>query len=123
MMKHLACGMAQTLFLQLIQSKIDMFITSDRLCLSAPPWTRVITKISWGLTITYNLTDDETFSLWDGSDFVFATCTKQNWYVYYIGSVVFISFNILYSIGYRNIGKKSYWYISIVIEINQTAIT
>ena len=33
MMKHLACGMAQTLFLQLIQSKIDMFLTSDRLCL------------------------------------------------------------------------------------------
>ena len=33
-MKHLACGMAQTLFLQLIQSKIDMFIILDRLCLS-----------------------------------------------------------------------------------------
>ena len=35
MMKHLACGMALTLFLQLIQSKIDMFIISDRLYLSA----------------------------------------------------------------------------------------
>ena len=35
MMKHLACGMALTLFLQLIHSKIDMFIISDRLYLSA----------------------------------------------------------------------------------------
>ena len=35
MMKHLACGMALTLFLQLIQSKIDLLIISDRLCLSA----------------------------------------------------------------------------------------
>ena len=58
------------------------------------------------LICIYNLTDDETFSLWDGSDFV------QNWYVYYIRSVVLIAFNILYSIGYRNIGKKSYQYIS-----------
>ena len=33
-MKPLACGMAQTLFLQLIQSKIDMSIILDRLCLS-----------------------------------------------------------------------------------------
>ena len=56
MMKHLAYGMALTLFLQFIQSKIG--------------------------------------------------------FAYYIGSVVFIGFNILYSIGYRNIGKKSYRYIS-----------
>ena len=35
MMKSLACGMALTLFLQLIQSKIDLLIISDRLCLSA----------------------------------------------------------------------------------------
>jgi len=41
--------------------------------------------------------------------FVFATYTKQ---VYYIESVVFIGFYILYSIGYQNIGKKSYCYIS-----------
>ena len=34
-MKSLACGMALTLFLQLIQSKIDLLIISDRLCLSA----------------------------------------------------------------------------------------
>ena len=34
MMKHLACGMVLSLFLQHIQSKIDMFIISDRLCLS-----------------------------------------------------------------------------------------
>ena len=34
MMKPLACGMALTLILQLIQSKIDLFIISDRLCLS-----------------------------------------------------------------------------------------
>ena len=36
---------------------------------------------------TYNLTDDETFSLWDSADFTFAAYTKQ---VYYIRSVVFI---------------------------------
>ena len=30
------------------------------------------------LICIYNLTDDETFSLWDGSDFVFAIYTKQN---------------------------------------------
>ena len=30
----IACGMALTLFLQLIQSKIDLFIISDWLCLS-----------------------------------------------------------------------------------------
>jgi len=30
----IACGMALTLFLQLKQSKIDIFIISDRLCLS-----------------------------------------------------------------------------------------
>ena len=35
MMKPLACGMALTLFLQLIQSNIDLLIISDRLCLSA----------------------------------------------------------------------------------------
>ena len=35
MMKPLACGMTLTLFLQLIQSKIDLLIISDRLCLSA----------------------------------------------------------------------------------------
>ena len=35
MMKSLACGMALTLFLQLIQSKIDLLSISDRLCLSA----------------------------------------------------------------------------------------
>ena len=35
MMKSLACGMALTLFLQLIQNKIDLLIISDRLCLSA----------------------------------------------------------------------------------------
>ena len=29
------------------------------------------------LICIYNLTDDETFSLWDGSDFVFVTYTKQ----------------------------------------------
>ena len=34
-MKPLACGMALTLFLQFIQSKIDLLIISDRLCLSA----------------------------------------------------------------------------------------
>ena len=34
-MKSLACGMALTLFLQLIQSKIDLLSISDRLCLSA----------------------------------------------------------------------------------------
>ena len=34
MMKQLASGMAQTLLLKLIQSKIDMFIISDQLCLS-----------------------------------------------------------------------------------------
>ena len=34
MMKPSACGMGQILFLLLIQSKIDMFITSDQLCLS-----------------------------------------------------------------------------------------
>ena len=34
-MKSLACGMALTLFLQLIQSKIDLHIISDQLCLSA----------------------------------------------------------------------------------------
>ena len=34
MMKPLACGMALTLFLQLIHSKIDLLIISDRLCLS-----------------------------------------------------------------------------------------
>ena len=34
-MKRLACGMALTLFLQLIQSKIDFLIISDRLSLSA----------------------------------------------------------------------------------------
>ena len=31
---YIACGMALTSFLQLIQRKIDMFIISDRLCLS-----------------------------------------------------------------------------------------
>ena len=35
MMKPLACRMALTLFLQFIQSKIDLLIISDRLCLSA----------------------------------------------------------------------------------------
>ena len=35
MMKPLACGMALTLFLQFIQSKIDLLIISDRLCLLA----------------------------------------------------------------------------------------
>ena len=35
MMKPLACGMALTLFLQFIQSKIDLLIISDQLCLSA----------------------------------------------------------------------------------------
>ena len=35
MMKPLACGMALTLFLQLIQSKIDLLSISDWLCLSA----------------------------------------------------------------------------------------
>ena len=34
-MKSLACGMALILFLQLIQSKIDLLSISDRLCLSA----------------------------------------------------------------------------------------
>ena len=34
MMKPLACGMALTLFLQLIQNKIELFIISDRFCLS-----------------------------------------------------------------------------------------
>ena len=34
MMKPLACGMALILFLQLVQSKIDLFIISDQLCLS-----------------------------------------------------------------------------------------
>ena len=34
-MKPLACGMALTLFLQLIQSNIDLLIISDQLCLSA----------------------------------------------------------------------------------------
>ena len=34
MMKPLACGMALIVFLQLIQSKIDLPIKSDRLCLS-----------------------------------------------------------------------------------------
>jgi len=63
---------------------------------------------------TYNLTDDETLSLWDGSDFIFAAYTKQNWFIInYIGSVVFIGSNILHSIGYQNIGEKSYRYISI----------
>ena len=33
MMKPLACGMALTLFLKLMQNKIDLFITLDRLCL------------------------------------------------------------------------------------------
>ena len=33
MIKPLACGMALILFLQLIQSKIDLFIISDWLCL------------------------------------------------------------------------------------------
>ena len=32
--------------------------------------------------------------------------------VYYTGLAVFIGSNILYSISYRNIGKKSYRYIS-----------
>ena len=35
MMKPLACGMALTWFLQLIQSNFDLLIISDRLCLSA----------------------------------------------------------------------------------------
>ena len=35
MMKPLACTMALTLFLQLIQSKIDLLIISDQLCFSA----------------------------------------------------------------------------------------
>ena len=56
MMKPLAYGMALTLFLQLMQSNIDLLIISDQLGLSA---------------------------------------------------LIF-----LYSIGYRNIGKKSYRYIS-----------
>ena len=30
------------------------------------------------LICIYNLTDDETFSLWDGSDFIFTIYTKQN---------------------------------------------
>ena len=49
------------------------------------------------LICIYNLikTDNETFSLWDGSDFIFATYTKQNWFVYYIRSIVFIGFNVL----------------------------
>ena len=34
MMKPLSCGIALTLFLQLIQSKNDLLIISDRLCLS-----------------------------------------------------------------------------------------
>ena len=34
-MKTLACGMALTLFLQFIHSKIGLFIISDQLCLSA----------------------------------------------------------------------------------------
>ena len=33
MMKPLVCGMALSLLLQLIQSKIDLFIISDQLCL------------------------------------------------------------------------------------------
>ena len=47
MMKPLACGMAQTLFLQLILSKIDLFIISDRLCLSTLTFCTVsATRIS-----------------------------------------------------------------------------
>ena len=53
----------------------------------------------------FNLTDDEVFSLWDAYDFIFLTYIDL-----LIISVVFISSNILNSIGYRNIGKK---YISV----------
>jgi len=40
------------------------------------------------------------------------TATNQNRLVYYIGLAVFIGFNILDNIGYRNISNKSYRYIS-----------
>ena len=58
------------------------------------------------LTCIYNLTDGETFTCGIALT-LFAAYAKQNWFAYYIGSVVFIGSNILYNIGYRNIGKKS----------------
>ena len=50
-MKPLACGMALTLFLQFIQSKIDLLIISDRLCLSALIFCTVKSHIGASLVV------------------------------------------------------------------------
>ena len=42
MIKPLTCGMDLTLFLQLTQRKIDLFIIWDRLCLSALTFCTVL---------------------------------------------------------------------------------
>ena len=63
MMKPLACGMALTLFLQFIQSKIDLLIISDWLCLSVLIFCTVL---AIGISVESHIVTSLVYRGWTG---------------------------------------------------------